>query len=431
MIETTHSSTICAPSTSIGGAIGVIRISGQEAIAIADKIFSRSLASVPHAQAIYGHLYDGNNIVDDVVTTIFRAPHSYTGEDTVEISHHGSPYIQQAILQLLIDNGCSMATPGEYTQRAFMNGKMDLSQAEAVADLIASNNAATHRIAMQQMRGSITTKLATLREQLLHLTTMLELELDFSDHEDLEFVDRLEILSLASTIESEITNLSNSFKTGNALKNGVPVAIIGAPNVGKSTLLNLLLGEDRAIVSDIQGTTRDVIEDSIIINGTQFRFIDTAGIRQTDDTIESLGIERSLKAAKHAHIIIMLTEPGVDFPDIEINSDQHVIYITNKTPEFQAINGTGLDYLYQQLIDAVPTINTDAVIITNQRHKEVLDIALADIRRSIEALKISLPSDLVAEELRQCIYHLSEITGSSISSQEILNNIFSKFCIGK
>jgi tRNA modification GTPase len=273
--------------------------------------------------------------IDEVVLSIFRAPHSYTGEDSVEISCHGSSYILNQVLELLVQNGCRMANPGEYTMRAYLNGKLDLSQAEAVADLIASTNKATHQIAMSQLRGVISSELSILRDKLLKLTSLLELELDFSDHEDLEFADRSELLALAQATDAHIIRLADSFHAGNALKNGIPVAIVGAPNVGKSTLLNALLGEERAIVSDIQGTTRDAIEDTIQLGGITFRFIDTAGIRHTDDRIELMGIDRSISAAQRASIILMMTQPGVPYPDIPIREDQTVIRIENKTEAFR------------------------------------------------------------------------------------------------
>lgn len=425
--------TICAPATAPGGAIGLIRISGPESISIANSIFSKDILSAPGFSMHYGTISSGNTvdatIIDDVILTVSRAPHSYTGEDTVEISHHGSAYIQQTILQLLITNGCKMAEPGEYTQRAFINGKMDLSQAEAVADLIASTTAASHRIAMNQMRGGFSHKLAELRVQLLEMTSLLELELDFSE-EDVEFADREKLLRLANTIKDEISRLSSSFSAGNALKNGIPVAIIGAPNVGKSTLLNQLLHEDRAIVSDIQGTTRDIIEDTFNINGTLFRFIDTAGIRHTEDTIEKLGIERSLKAIEKAQIIILMSEPGVDFPSINPRTDQTVIKIVNKSDTFQALNGLGLPWLESELLKAAPQVPEDSLLVTNIRHKQALDLSLADINRSILSLERQMSGDLISEDLRQCLSHLGEIVGY-ISNDEVLGNIFKHFCVGK
>lgn len=439
--------TICAPATAPGGAIGIIRISGPESITIANKLFSKDILSAPGFTMHYGTITsatanDATNkpsiesgkaaestIIDDVILSVSRAPHSYTGEDTIEISHHGSSYIQQKILQLLITNGCKMAEPGEYTQRAFINGKMDLSQAEAVADLIASTTAASHRIAMNQMRGGFSHKLAELRVQLLEMTSLLELELDFSE-EDVEFADREKLLRLANTIKDEISRLSSSFSAGNALKNGIPVAIIGAPNVGKSTLLNQLLHEDRAIVSDIQGTTRDIIEDTFNINGTLFRFIDTAGIRHTEDAIEKLGIERSLKAIEKAQIIILMSEPGVDFPSINPRTDQTVIKIVNKSDTFQALTGHGLPWLESELLKAAPQVPEDSLLVTNIRHKQALDLSLADIKRSILSLERQMSGDLISEDLRQCLYHLGEIVGH-ISNEEVLGNIFKNFCIGK
>ena len=344
-----------------------------------------------------------------------------------------------------------MANPGEFTMRAYLNGKMDLSQAEAVADLIASTNKATHHIAMSQLRGGISTELSRLREQLLKLTSLLELELDFSDHEDLEFADRSELLELAQKIDAHITHLADSFHAGNALKNGIPVAIVGAPNVGKSTLLNALVGEERAIVSDIQGTTRDAIEDTIQLGGVTFRFIDTAGIRHTDDQIELMGIDRSIAAAQRAQIILMMTEPGVPYPDIPIRDNQTIIRIENKTEAFQAKFGVGLDNLKQRLVDAAPKTSDSDVIITNARHYEALTRAHSHLQRVIEGLAASdsskadrrasdsslftlhssLPLDLLAEDLRLTLDTLAEITGGQITPQETLNNIFKHFCVGK
>lgn len=424
-------STICAIATPAGGAIGIIRISGPDAIAITDKVFhGRQALSERMAGTIaYGTIDANGSVLDEVLVSIFRAPHSYTGEDSVEIACHGSAYILNKVLELLISNGCRMAESGEYTQRAFLNGKMDLSQAEAVADLIASGSAASHRIALNQMRGSVSHRLGELRNKLLQLTSLLELELDFSE-EDVEFADRSQLLALAKDTAAEISRLTSTFTDGNALKNGVPVAIIGAPNVGKSTLLNALLRDDKAIVSPLSGTTRDTIEDTVTLGGILFRFIDTAGLRHTTDTIEQMGIERAKQAASRARIIIMMTEPGVPYPDIETHDGQSVIKITNKTPEFQALTGVGLPELEQQLISAVPQVNNDTVLITNARHKQALDLALTDIQRAIASLRSSASGDLVAEDLRQCIAHLAEIVGE-ISDTAILEEIFKHFCVGK
>ena len=438
-------STIAAIATAPGGAIGIIRVSGTEAINIVNSVFSKDILDAKGYSLHYGQITNtsplgeierGPHIIDNVLVSVFRSPHSYTGEDSIEISCHGSRYILETILSLLIEKGCLLAQPGEFTQRAFLNGKMDLTQAEAVADLIASSNASQHRIAINQMRGGITSRLHELRDKLLHLTSLLELELDFSDHEELEFADRSELEDVALTIEQEITKLLESFSAGNAIKNGIPVAIIGAPNVGKSTLLNALLGDDRAIVSDIQGTTRDLIEDTITIEGRLFRFIDTAGIRHTDDTIENLGIERSLKAAKKARIIILMRDDEHDYPELpQPSALSHqpsvIIKIHNKSDNFQALNGIGIDELKQKLVYSAPS-NDDAVVV-NQRHKEALTMALTDIQRAIAALKQGLSGDLVSEDLRLCIQHLADILGGegTITTPEVLANIFKHFCVGK
>ncbi len=439
-------STICAIATAQGGAIGVIRTSGPDAINITDTIFhgKRSLKDAKPYSVHFGEIRDNSKKIsqsnspltpegagetlDEVLVSVFHAPHSYTGENSTEISCHGSSYILQRVIQLLLKNGCELAQPGEFTQRAILNGKMDLSQAEAVADLIASSNRSTHRIAMSQMRGGYSTKLKDLRDKLINMTALLELELDFSE-EDVEFADRQKLTALAEEIKTEITRLTNTFRLGNALKNGVPVAIIGAPNVGKSTLLTALLKDDRAIVSDIQGTTRDHLEDTIQLDDITFRFIDTAGIRHTDDTIEKMGIERSISAAEKAQVIILLTEPGVPYPTVPIRDDQTVIRIVNKTDTFQALNGIGLKELEAQLIASVHTDDSD-ILVTNLRHYEALTLALDDINRALDALQLSLSGDLVSEDLRLCITHLSSILGH-VDCEEVLGTIFSRFCIGK
>ena len=421
------SEAICALATAPGGALGIIRISGDHSLEILSRIFSKDLTQAPANTIHYGHIRD----IDEVLVSVFRAPHSYTGEDSAEISCHGSRYILNKVLELLVENGCRIAQPGEYTQRAYLNGKMDLSQAEAVADLIASTNHATHQMAMRQLKGGITTELSRLRDQLLKLTSLLELELDFSDHEDLEFADRTELLTLAQKTDAHITRLADSFHAGNALKNGIPVAIVGAPNVGKSTLLNALLGEERAIVSDIQGTTRDAIEDTIQLGGVTFRFIDTAGIRHTDDQIELMGIDRSIAAAQRAQIILMMTVPGQPYPDIPVRDDQTVIHIENKSEFFQAKFGVGLDQLRQQLIDAAPTMNDSDVVITNARHHEALLRAHNHLLRVIEGLQQQVSGDLLSEDLRLTLDTLAEITGGQITPNEVLGNIFKHFCVGK
>lgn len=424
-----NNDTICAPATAAGGAIAMVRISGPRAVEVADAIFSRNILEAPGYSLHYGEIPE----LDDVMVSVFRGPKSYTGEDSVEICCHGSSYIVGEVLHRLEGQGCRMARPGEFTQRAFLHGRMDLTQAEAVADVIASNNAATHRLAMSQMRGGITRALAAMRSELLKLTSLLELELDFSDHEDLEFADRTELSAITQELIAQITRLTESFRVGSAIKNGIPVAIVGAPNVGKSTLLNALLQEDRAIVSDIQGTTRDVIEDTVAIGAHTFRFIDTAGIRHTDDTIERLGIERSRRAAERAQIVIMLSEPNVDYPEVNLREDQIVIRIINKTDEFQALHGVGLDSLREQLCSEAARLSaTDTdIILTNARHHAALTAALVALQRVASALSDGISGDLIAQDLREVLFRLAEVTGGEITSDEVLGNIFSHFCIGK
>jgi tRNA modification GTPase len=444
--------TICALATATGGAIGIIRISGPKSLEILSHVFSKEISNAQPNTIHYGNIKDGTEVVDEVLVSVFRAPHSYTGEDSVEISCHGSRYILNKVLALLIANGCRQAGPGEFTQRAYLNGKMDLSQAEAVADLIASTNQATHQIAMSQLRGHFSSKLAQLREQLLKLTSLLELELDFSDHEDLEFADRSELLELAKTIDNHVNRLAYSFQTGQALKQGIPVAIVGKTNVGKSTLLNRLLKDDRAIVSDVHGTTRDTIEDTIDINGITFRFIDTAGIRQTQDEVEQIGITRTYAAIDKARIVLWLidAEPSTeDISDIlQCTENKKLIVIKNKADKadnnsynslklpfitISAKFGTGIDELEQAIYEAadIPALTENDIIVTNARHYDALVRAHDSIQRVIDGLQIQLSGDLLSEDLRQALDTLAEITGGQITPNEVLGNIFKNFCVGK
>ena len=400
--------------------------------------------------SLKGRENNEQEILDQVLVSVFRAPHSFTGEDVVEIACHGSMYIQQTLLQWLVDAGCQLAKAGEFTQRAFLNGKMDLTEAEAVADLIAAQTKAEKDLALSQLRGGISNELAMLRERLLTFTSLVELELDFADHEELEFADRSELFALAQEIDTTIGNLVRSFKTGNAIKQGIPVAIIGAPNVGKSTLLNALLGEERAIVSDIQGTTRDTVEDTLVLDGMLFRFIDTAGLRQTDDTIESLGIERSRQAAQKAAVLIHLqdaTQPVDILSELDDISEKKLIHVYNKVDLLgkEAMRREGdeariylsaksgnVEVLKQQLISfAREQYDTrNAVTISNTRHYEALVRAQEAIQRVQEGLQMQISGEFLSMDLQDCLSALGEITGQ-ITSQEVLNNIFGKFCIGK
>lgn len=470
---------ICALATPAGGAIGIIRLSGSNAITITDKIFQsangKSLEEAKPYTLHYGEIKDKDgNTIDDVLVSVFRAPHSYTGENSTEISCHGSRYILQQVLHRFTEVGCRQAEPGEYTRRAYLNGKMDLSQAEAVADLIASTNKATHKMALSQLKGHFSNELSLLREKLLKMTSLLELELDFSDHEELEFADRSELQALAEEINHKITTLAHSFETGNALKQGVAVAIVGKTNVGKSTLLNRLLHEEKAIVSDIHGTTRDVIEDTTLIDGITFRFIDTAGIRKTDDVVENIGIERTFQKMEEAKIVIWLLDEQPSASEIEEmklkNQGKKLLVVFNKMDKLEndklafdklthscgsdssepeasegessegesplfisARTGENVSSLEQALVRAadIPEITENDVIITSARHYEALLRAHDSLSRVLESMEMGMSGDIIAEDLKMVLEELGEITGGQISSQETLNNIFKHFCIGK
>lgn len=470
---------ICALATPAGGAIGIIRLSGHDAITLTDKIFQsangKSLEEAKPYTLHYGEIKDKDgNTIDDVLVSVFRAPHSYTGENSTEISCHGSRYILQQVLHRFTEVGCRQAEPGEYTRRACLNGKMDLSQAEAVADLIASTNKATHKMALSQLKGHFSNELSLLREKLLKMTSLLELELDFSDHEELEFADRSELQALAEEINHKITTLAHSFETGNALKQGVAVAIVGKTNVGKSTLLNRLLHEEKAIVSDIHGTTRDVIEDTTLIDGITFRFIDTAGIRKTDDVVENIGIERTFQKMEEAKIVIWLLDEQPSASEIEEmklkNQGKKLLVVFNKMDKLEndklafdklthssgsdssepeasegessegesplfisARTGENVSSLEQALVKAadIPEITENDVIITSARHYEALLRAHDSLSRVLESMEMGMSGDIIAEDLKMVLEELGEITGGQISSQETLNNIFKHFCIGK
>ena len=447
IIDTT--TTIVAPATAEGGAVMVVRLSGNDAINIADKMF-RGRTRLTEAKGYtlhYGHIVDTNgNTVDDVVVAMFRAPHSYTGDDTVEITLHGSRHIMQTTLRLAIENGARMASAGEFTRRAFLNGKMDLSRAEAVADVIASDSQWSLNIASTQMRGDYSARLNMLRNELLRLCSLLELELDFSE-EDVEFADRTELKNILDKVEHQVGSLCSSFTLGNAIKNGVNVAIIGEPNVGKSTLLNRLIGDDCAMVSDIAGTTRDTIEATTVIDGIRYRFVDTAGLHTTDDQLEQMGIERTHRAITKAHIILHLAAAdNPDFSNYQTNScTQHYVRVINKIDtltssrdldptaiHISAKSGLGIDELRSAIRQTTDTaqLSAGSIVVSNMRHYSALKSAseaLADARQSMHA---NIPSDLLAEEIRHIIHHLGEITGD-ITTTDILQTIFSKFCIGK
>lgn len=460
-------SVICAIATAPGmGAIAVIRLSGKGCIEICDRVFvspsGKKLTDVRPNTIHFGKLYDGKELIDEVLISVFHAPHSFTGEDSIEISCHGSVYIQQRILQLLISSGARLAAPGEFTQRAFLNGKMDLSQAEAVADLIASSSAAAHSMALSQMRGGFSDELMKLRMELLHITSLLELELDFSE-EDVEFADRSELQGIAVGIDTLISRLCASFSLGNVIKNGIPVAIVGNTNVGKSTLLNALLKEDRAIVSDIEGTTRDVIEDTINLQGITFRFIDTAGIRHTDDRVENMGIERTFSKIEQARVVLFLIDTTKDTEQFlpyytqvkeHLGPDARLLILLNKTDQIDSADiilsqitslssgekilpiaaktGYNINHLVDELVS---TININAlhsgdVIVSNARHYEALSHARLAIERVITGLDSHLSGEFVSQDIRECLHYLGEITGQ-ITTDEVLGNIFKNFCIGK
>lgn len=462
------SETICALSTAPGiGAIAVLRVSGSEAIAICDRVFyphaaGKELLSCPTHSVTHGSIRCGEEWIDEVLVSVFRAPHSYTGENTVEITCHGSHYIWQQILQLLIEQGCRQALPGEFTQRAFLNGKMDLSQAEAVADLIASSSAASHRLAMNQMRGGFSRELQALRSQLLHFASLIELELDFGE-EDVELADRTQLNRLTSEIKAHLSHLVESFRLGNVIRNGIPVVIVGETNVGKSTLLNLLLNEEKAIVSDVHGTTRDAIEDVINICGVPFRFIDTAGIRDTSNEVEILGIERTYQKIALASIVVWMIDATQFCEKIEHIAEKiipktrnkQLIIVINKIDRLTAEEkhvleeeflpqiparriylsakyGQNIETLQTVLLEAasLPEFNSDDIIVTNVRHYDALYKALESVRRVEDDLHRGISGDFVAQDIRACMHYLGEITGE-ITTDEVLGNIFKNFCIGK
>ncbi|MGQ8869974.1 tRNA uridine-5-carboxymethylaminomethyl(34) synthesis GTPase MnmE [Myroides sp. TSA_177.3] len=458
--------TIVALATPSGaGAIAIIRVSGKDAITLVNSIFksikNKDLTKQKTHTLHLGHIVDGERVLDQVLISVFKNPHSYTGEDTIEISCHGSTFIQQQIIQLCLRKGAKMAQPGEFTMRAFLNGKLDLSQAEAVADLIASDNEASHQIAMQQMRGGFSNEIALLREQLLNFASLIELELDFSE-EDVEFADRTQFKALIDRIEFVLKRLIDSFAVGNVIKNGIPVAIVGEPNVGKSTLLNALLNEERAIVSDIAGTTRDTIEDELVIDGIGFRFIDTAGIRETKDVVESIGIQKTFEKIEAAQVVIYLIDGGqltnqsIEQINIELEklknkyplkpllvvcnkqdllSSEQIALIQSKIDNLMLMSAKanlGIEELKQTLLGFVNTgaLRNNETIVTNTRHYDSLLKALEEIEKVKWGLQTNLSADLMAIDIRQALYFFGEITGQ-VTNDELLGNIFANFCIGK
>lgn len=447
---------ICALATQAGGAIGVIRTSGKGVVEIVESIFSKPLNNAHPNTLHYGEITDEQgNTIDQVVVSLWRAPHSYTGEDAVEISCHGSAIVLQQVLIRLSEAGCRQAEPGEFTQRAYFNGKLDLSQAEAVADLIASTNKASYQIALSQLKGHFSNELALLREQLLKMTSLIELELDFSDHEELEFADRSELKTLAMKIDNKVVSLAHSFQTGEALKKGIPVAIVGQTNVGKSTLLNCLLKENKAIVSDIHGTTRDVIEDTMSICGVDFLFIDTAGIRETTDEIEQIGINRAYEKLNKAQIVLWVIDKtptneertemlqrceGKQLLIVRNKAEKELSEDNNRTENqeddeirISAKYQIGITHLEERIFKAadLPELTENTVIVTNARHYDALTAAHDALTYVMQALEMNLSGDLIAEDLKLVIEELGKITGKQINSQETLINIFKNFCIGK
>ena len=441
--------TIVALSTPPGmSAIALIRLSGDDAITITNKVFDKDILNAKGYSVHYGSIKNGENAIDDVIATIFRGPKSFTGEDIVEIACHGSTFIQQSIIELLLQNGATMAQAGEFSKRAFFNGKMDLSQTEAIADLIHSTSSAAHQVAMNQMRGGFSNDLKVLREKLIHFASMIELELDFSE-EDVEFADRTELHKLVSEVIEHVNKLAQSFKLGNAIKNGVQTVIVGRPNAGKSTLLNGLLNEERAIVSDIPGTTRDTLEESLTINGLEFNLIDTAGIREAKDAIEKLGIERTFEKINQSAIVVYLydinstTAEEVEKDLSTLNQNASIVVIANKADLSQthvienailvsALKKEGVEEVKTALYNTVVEegFNLESTIVTNARHYESLIRTNEDLQKVIDGIDTGLSGDFVAMDIRQALHHLGTITGE-ISTDELLGNIFANFCIGK